>query len=62
MPTDNLITLFSQFGLAALLAFIIGLERELRDEQSVTLGIRDFVIFAMIGAVSSFAALLGAPQ
>jgi uncharacterized membrane protein (DUF4010 family) len=57
MPTDNLITLFSQFGLAALLAFLIGLERELRDEQSVTLGIRDFVLFALIGAVSSFAAL-----
>ncbi len=57
MPQDDLIQLFSQFGLAALLGFLIGLERELRDQESVTVGIRDFVLFAVIGAVSSFAAL-----
>jgi len=57
MPQDDLIQLFSQFGLAALLGFLIGLERELRDQESVTVGIRDFVLFALIGALSSFAAL-----
>ncbi len=57
MPQDELIQLFSQFGLAALLGFLIGLERELRDQDSVTVGIRDFVLFSVLGAVSSYAAL-----
>jgi uncharacterized membrane protein (DUF4010 family) len=57
MPPDDLIQLFSQFGLAALLGFLIGLERELRDQDSVTIGIRDFVLFSLLGAVSSYAAL-----
>lgn len=56
MPQDDLIRLFAQFGLAALLGFLIGLERELRDQDSVTIGIRDFVLFAVLGAVSSHAA------
>lgn len=49
-----MITLFWQFGLAAILGFLIGLEREMRDEQSVTLGIRDFVLFALLGALSGY--------
>lgn len=56
MPQDNLLFLFIKFGLSAILGFIIGLEREMRDEESVSLGIRDFVLFALLGAVSSFAA------
>ncbi len=56
MPQDDLIQLFSRFGLAALLGFLIGLERELRDQDSVTIGIRDFVLFAVLGAVSTYAA------
>lgn len=57
MPQDDLTQLFAQFGLAALLGFLIGLERELRDQDSVTIGIRDFVLFAILGAVSSYAAI-----
>ncbi len=57
MVQDDLIRLFLQFGLAALLGFIIGLERELRDQDSVSVGIRDFVFFALLGAASSYVAL-----
>lgn len=57
MSNLNLLQLFSQFGLAALLGFLIGLEREMRDQDSVTVGIRDFVLFSQLGAVSSYAAL-----
>ena len=54
MNSENMINLFWQFGLAAILGFLIGLEREMRDEQSVTLGIRDFVLFALLGALSGY--------
>lgn len=54
----NLNSLFLQFGLAAALGFLIGLEREMRDKDSITLGIRDFVLFALLGAVSGYATLL----
>ncbi len=57
MATDNLIQLFTQFGLAALLGFLIGLEREMRAQATVTLGIRDFVLFAVLGAVSGYTAV-----
>jgi uncharacterized membrane protein (DUF4010 family) len=54
MNSENLISLFGQFGLAAILGFLIGLEREMRDEQSATLGIRDFVLFALLGALCGY--------
>jgi len=54
MSSENIINLFWQFGLAAMLGFLIGLEREMRDERSVTLGIRDFVLFALLGALSGY--------
>jgi uncharacterized membrane protein (DUF4010 family) len=54
----SLFQLFMQFGLAAMLGFLIGLEREMRDEESSTPGIRDFVFFALLGAASGFTALL----
>lgn len=57
MSHDDLLELFMRFGLAALLGFLIGMEREMRDKETVTLGIRDFVLFAIIGAMSSYAAL-----
>ncbi len=57
MASDNLIHLFAQFGLAAVLGFLIGLEREMREQGERTVGIRDFVLFAVVGALSSFAAL-----
>ena len=31
-----------------------GLERKMRDEQSATLGIRDFVLFALLGALCGY--------
>lgn len=56
MPQDHLMQLFIQFGLAAVLGFLIGLERELREKDTIT-GIRDFVLFSLVGAISSYAAL-----
>jgi uncharacterized membrane protein (DUF4010 family) len=52
---DNLLQIFTQFGLAGALGFLIGLEREMRAGKGTTLGIRDFVLFSLIGAVSAFA-------
>ena len=57
MSPESLLELFGEFALAAALGFLIGLEREMRDKESVTLGIRDFVLLALLGAVSSYAAL-----
>ena len=54
MNIENLIVLFGQFGLAAILGFLVGLEREMRDEQGVTLGIRDFVLYALLGALCGY--------
>lgn len=56
MPQDDLMQLFLQFGLAAVLGFLIGLERELREKDTAT-GIRDFVLFSLLGATSSYVAL-----
>ena len=59
MKDPALIDLFLRFGLAALLGFAIGLERSLgidpdRDNHT---GLRDFVLFALLGAVSTFVAI-----
>ena len=54
MAYDELIRIFSQFGLAFLLGVLIGLERELRDGGGSALGLRDFVLFSLIGALSTF--------
>jgi len=56
MPQDDLLPLFAQFGLAGLIGFLIGLEREMREAESVTLGIRDFVLVALLGAISALLA------
>jgi uncharacterized membrane protein (DUF4010 family) len=55
MPRENLLQVFIQFGLAGVLGFLIGLEREMRAKGGTTLGIRDFVLFSLIGAISAFA-------
>jgi uncharacterized membrane protein (DUF4010 family) len=57
MDYDQLIHLFAQFGLALLVGVLIGLERELREGGSLTLGLRDFVLFALLGAFSAFLAI-----
>jgi len=58
MSSESIIQLFWQFGLAGALGFLIGLEREMRSEKSVTLGIRDFVLFALFGAISAYLAAM----
>lgn len=62
MNYDELLKTFSQFGLAVLVGILLGLERELRDGGRSTPGIRDFVLFSLIGAFSAhLAALYDAP-
>ncbi len=56
MSYDQLIHLFTQFGLALLIGVLIGLEREARNAEAVTLGLRDFVLIALLGAFSAFLA------
>jgi len=56
MNYDELIKLFSQFGLAVLVGILIGLEREMREGGGSTLGLRDFVFFSLIGGFSAFLA------
>jgi len=61
MPINELplIDLFLRFGLAALLGFAIGLERTMGvdDKSQLHTGLRDFVLFGLLGAVSTFIAL-----
>lgn len=56
--TSSLLTLFSQLGLACLLGFMVGLEREMGGAPNPHGGLRDFVMFALLGAVSALAALM----
>ena len=56
MSYDELIVLFSQFGLAVFVGVLIGIEREMREGGGKTLGIRDFIFFAVIGALSAYLA------
>ena len=58
MHPDQLLHTFAQFGLAGLIGFLIGLEREMRDPEKPTIGIRDFVLIALTGATSAFLASL----
>ncbi|MBI2969397.1 MAG: MgtC/SapB family protein [Gammaproteobacteria bacterium] len=55
---DALLTLFMRLGIAALLGFLIGLEREMGAQPNPHGGIRDFVMFALLGAVSALAAIM----
>ena len=56
--TTSLLTLFSQLGLACLLGFMVGLEREMGGAPNPHGGLRDFVMFALLGAASALAALM----
>ena len=49
---------FARFGLTVLLGFMIGLERETSDNQNPHTGLRDFVLFALLGATSAYTAAL----
>ncbi len=55
---DQLLDLFVKFGLAGALGFLIGLERSMGARKNPHAGLRDFVIFALIGAISAFVATL----
>ena len=59
-PLDEhmLLTLFARFGIAALVGFAIGLEREMSSQPNPHAGIRDFVLFALLGAASAQAAVM----
>jgi uncharacterized membrane protein (DUF4010 family) len=56
MPQDTLFDIFLRFGLAGLLGFFLGLEREISSKGKTHVGSRDFTLFALLGAVSAFAA------
>jgi uncharacterized membrane protein (DUF4010 family) len=57
MTQQSLLHLFLQFGLAGLLGFLIGLEREMSSRDSLSMGGRDFVLFALVGAATAFVSL-----
>jgi hypothetical protein len=61
MPIKDpaLIDIFLRFGLAALLGFAIGLESTMgvNDKGQQHTGLRDFVLFALLGAISTFIAV-----
>lgn len=57
MTQQSLFHFFMQFGLAGMLGLLIGLEREISGRKSISMGGRDFVLFALVGAASAFLAL-----
>jgi len=58
MGQEELLNLFTRFALAGALGFLIGLERAMGARENPHAGLRDFVIFALIGAISAFVATL----
>ena len=58
MVQVELLDFFVRFGLAGALGFIIGLERTMGARENPHAGLRDFIIFALIGAISAFVATL----
>lgn len=56
MNHADLLQFFIQFGLAGLIGFLLGLEREMSTLKASHIGIRDFVFFALLGAVSAYLA------
>ena len=58
MEQQELLDFFIRFGLAGALGFVIGLERAMGARENPHAGLRDFVIFALIGAISAFVATI----
>ena len=56
MEQKELLDLFISFGLAGAIGFLIGLERSMTTEQEAKTGLRDFMIVALVGAISAFVA------
>ncbi|MCG6868858.1 MAG: DUF4010 domain-containing protein [Gammaproteobacteria bacterium] len=57
MTPQLLLQLFFQFGLAGLIGFLLGIEREMSAKNSDSIGGRDFVLFAIVGAAAAYVAL-----
>jgi uncharacterized membrane protein (DUF4010 family) len=56
MGNQDLLQIFIQFGLAGLIGFFLGLEREMSTHKITHIGIRDFIILALLGATSAYVA------
>ena len=56
MEQKELIEFFLRFGTAGLLGFLVGLERSMGGPENTHATTRDFVIFALLGAISAFVA------
>ena len=56
--SHSILNLFVQLGIAGLLGFMIGLEREMGGQPNATCGLRDFVMFSLCGAASALAAIM----
>ena len=54
MNQDLLTDHFTQFGLALLIGFLIGMEREMSDRQTQNTSMGDFVFFALLGALAGY--------
>lgn len=57
MEQHVLTTNFVAFGTAVLLGFLVGLERSMAASENPSSTIRDFVIVALVGAISAYAAV-----
>ena len=55
LGNQPLLDIFVRFGVAGLLGFLIGLEREMAGNDNPHAGLRDFVLFALLGGTSAFA-------
>lgn len=55
---DSLLHQFAEFGLAALIGFVLGLEREMAGSENPHAGTRDFILIALMGAITAFLAQL----
>jgi len=51
-----LIDTFIKFSIVAMLGFLIGLERSIAEAKNPHAGLRDFVLFALLGGVSAYTA------
>jgi uncharacterized membrane protein (DUF4010 family) len=56
MVDEFLPDIFLKFGIAAALGFLIGLEREKAHREDESPGVRDFILFALVGAVTAYLA------
>ena len=55
LSNQELLDIFVRFGVAGLLGFLIGLEREMAGKINPHASLRDFVLFALLGGITAFA-------